>query len=234
MALPKLETPTYTLTLPSNDEEVKYRPFLVKEQKRIMMAQESENEKEMIDAMKQLIRDCTFKKVDPNVCPVFDAEYIFLQIRSKSVGEKVRVNVTCPDDKKTKVTVTLNLDDIECNMTEEHTNIVEITDKVKIFFNYPLLSSFKSIEKINQTEAMFNLVSKSIKEIHFDDKIFNKIDMSEKELTDFIESLSTEQFKRISDFFETMPRLRHVVKVTNPETKVEGEVLLQGLQSFLV
>jgi hypothetical protein len=119
-------------------------------------------------------------------------------------------------------------------MTEEHTNIVEITDKVKIFFNYPLLSSFKSIEKINQTEAMFNLVSKSIKEIHFDDKIFNKIDMSEKELTDFIESLSTEQFKRISDFFETMPRLRHVVKVTNPETKVEGEVLLQGLQSFLV
>jgi hypothetical protein len=234
MALPKLETKTYTLTLPSTGKDIKYRPFLVKEQKILLMAQESKNDDELIDSMGQLIRDCTFNEIDPETCPMFDAEYIFLKLRAKSVGETAEVQVTCPDDKKTKVTVTLNLDDIECNMTEEHTNIVEITDKVKIFFNYPLLSSFKSIEKINQTEAMFNLVSKSIKEIHFDDKIFNKIDMSEKELTDFIESLSTEQFKRISDFFETMPRLRHVVKVTNPETKVEGEVLLQGLQSFLV
>ena len=144
MALPKLETKTYTLTLPSTGKEIKYRPFLVKEQKTLLMAQESNSDSETIDAMSQLIKDCTFDKVDPKVCPLFDAEYIFLKLRSKSVGEKTEVKVTCPDDEKTKVNVTLNLEDIECTMTDSHSNIVEITDNVKIVFGYPLLNSFQN------------------------------------------------------------------------------------------
>ena len=234
MALPKLETPVYTLNMPSTDEEVKYRPFLVKEQKTLMMAQESKVDSEIVDSMNQLIKDCTFGGVNPTTCPMFDAEYIFLKLRAKSVGEKVNITVTCPDDKETTVVVSLNLDDIECNMTEDHTNVVEIADEVKVFFNYPLLSSYKNIDKESDVTSLFNMIASCIKEIHFGEKIFNKVDMSEKDVTEFIESLSTIQFKKISDFFETMPRLRHAVEVTNPNTKVKSEVVIQGLQSFLV
>ena len=234
MALPKLETKTYTLTLPSTGEEIKYRPFLVKEQKTLLMAQESKKEDEIVDAMSQLINDCTFGKVDPKTCPMFDAEYIFLKLRAKSVGETAQIQVTCPDDEKTKVNVVVNLNEIECNMTDDHTNEVQVTDKVKIIFNYPLISSFKNMKESNQTESMFNIICDSISEIHFDGQVFNKVDMSKKEITEFIESLTTEQFQDISKFFDTMPKLRHVVEVTNPETKVKSEVVIQGLQSFLV
>tara|TARA_B100000287_G_scaffold168232_1_gene158748 strand:- start:1182 stop:1886 length:705 start_codon:yes stop_codon:yes gene_type:complete len=234
MALPKLETKTYTLTLPSTGEDIKYRPFLVKEQKTLMMAQESKSDTEIIDAMNQLISQCTFGKVNPKTCPMFDAEYIFLKLRAKSVGETAQVQVTCPDDEKTKVNVVVNLNEIECTMTDDHTNEIQITDRVKIIFNYPLISSFKNTKEDNQTEYMFNIISDSISEIHFDGKVFNKVDMSKKEITEFIESLTTEQFEDISKFFETMPKLRHVVEVTNPETKVKSEVVIQGLQSFLV
>jgi hypothetical protein len=234
MALPKLETKTYTLTLPSTGEEIKYRPFLVKEQKTLMMAQESKVDSEIVDSMNQLIKDCTFEGVNPTTCPMFDAEYIFLKLRAKSVGEKVNITVTCPDDEETTVVVSLNLDDIECNMTDDHTNVVEIADEVKVFFNYPLLSSYKNIDKESDVTSLFNMIASCIKEIHFGEKIFNKVDMSEKDVTEFIESLSTIQFKKISDFFETMPRLRHAVEVTNPNTKVKSEVVIQGLQSFLV
>jgi len=234
MALPKLETKIYTLTLPSTGEEIKYRPFLVKEQKTLLMAQESKTDDEIVDAMSQLISDCTFGKVNPTTCPMFDAEYIFLKLRAKSVGENVEIQVTCPDDKKTKVNVSLNLNDIECNMEDDHINVIQLTDKVKIVFTYPLLSSFKNVKDSNQTESLFNIISDSISEIHFDEQIYNKVDMSKKELTEFIESLTTEQFESISKFFESMPKLRHVVEVTNPNTKVKSEVVIQGLQSFLV
>ena len=233
MALPKLETKTYTLTLPSTGEDIKYRPFLVKEQKTLLMAQESKNNNELIDAMTQLINDCTFGKVDPKTCPMFDAEYIFLKLRAKSIGEKTEIQVTCPDDKKTKVSVSLNLEEIECTMTDSHSNIVEITDTVKIVFGYPLLNSFQNTNNKNQTEIMFDMIADCVKEIHYGEDIYNKVDMSSKELTEFIDSLNTEQFKGISDFFETMPKLRHAVEVINPETKVKGEVVIQGLQSFL-
>ena len=139
MALPKLETKTYTLTLPSTGEDIKYRPFLVKEQKTMLMAQEANSDSETLDSMSQLISDCTFGKVDPKNCPMFDAEYIFLKLRAKSVGETANIQVTCTDDEKTKVNVNINLDEIECTMTDEHTNIVSLTDNFKIFFNYPLL-----------------------------------------------------------------------------------------------
>ena len=234
MALPKLETKTYTLTLPSTGEDIKYRPFLVKEQKTMLMAQEAEGTSELSDAMGQLINDCTFGKVDPKTCPMFDAEYLFLKIRAKSVGEKTDIQVTCPDDKETKVSVSLNLDEIECNITDDHTNIIEITDTVKMVFNYPLLSSFKDMDNGNSAESVINLISKCVHEIHYGETIYNKVDITEKELTEFIESLSTQQFEKVTNFFQTMPRLRHIVEVTNPKTKVKSEVTIEGLQSFLV
>ena len=234
MALPKLEVKTYNLTLPSTGEEIKYRPFLVKEQKTLLMAQESKKDDEIVDAMSQLINDCTFGKVDPKKCPMFDAEYIFLKLRAKSIGEKADIQVTCPDDNETKVNVSVNIDEVECNMTVDHSNIVEITDTVKMIFNYPLLNSFKNIKVDNRTESLFNMINQCIKEIHYGENIYHKIDVSDDDLTEFVESLSSEQFKKVSDFFETMPRLRHPIEVTNPQTKVKSEIVLEGLQTFLV
>ena len=235
MALPKLETPTYTLLMPSTDEEIKFRPFLVKEQKRMLMAQESENTSEMVDAVNQLIQDCTFNKVDTKKIAMFDAEYIFLQIRSKSVGSKIDVQVTCPDDKETKVPVNIDLDDIKVAMMEEHTNEIQLTPEIKIVFKYPLLSTFTKYTKSSDTAKMiFDLTADCIEEVHFNDEVTNKVDMSKKELDEFLESLSTEQFGMLVKFFETMPRLRHRIEVTNPKTEVTSEVMLEGIQSFLV
>ena len=183
MALPKLETPTYTLLMPSTDEEIKFRPFLVKEQKRMLMAQESEDSTEMVDAVNQLIQDCTFNKVDTKKIAMFDAEYIFLQIRSKSVGSKVDVQVTCPDDKETKVPVNIDLDDIKVAMMEEHTNEIQLTDEIKIVFKYPLLDTFTKYTKSSDTAKMiFDLTADCIEEVHFNDEVTNKVDMSKKEL----------------------------------------------------
>ena len=204
MALPKLETKTYTLTLPSTGEDIKFRPFLVKEQKILLMAQESKNTSEIADAMSQLISDCTFGKVDPKTCPMFDAEYIFLKLRAKSVGETAQVQITCPDDDKTKVNVTINLEEVECNMTEDHTNIVEVTDNIKIIFNYPLLSTYQNNElEEDKTKKIFSMLVECIQEIHHGDKVYNRIDVSKKELNEFIDSFDTTQFKTVSNFFET-------------------------------
>ena len=233
MALPKLETKTYTLTLPSTGEDIKYRPFLVKEQKTLLMAQEAKTSSETVDAMSQLINDCTFGKVNPKTCPIFDAEYIFLKLRAKSVGEKARVQVTCEDDGETTVYVDVNLDEVECNMIDNHSNTVEITENIKMIFNYPLLKDFNHISGDKAT-AVFSLIRDSVKEIHFEDKVYNKIDMSKKELDEFIDSLNTQQFKKITNFFDSMPRLRHVINVVNPKTKIENEIVIEGLQSFLV
>ena len=189
----------------------------------------------MADAMSQLISDCTFGKVDPKTCPMFDAEYIFLKLRAKSVGETAQVQITCPDDDKTKVNVTINLEEVECNMTEDHTNIVEVTDNIKIIFNYPLLSTYQNNElEEDKTKKIFSMLVECIQEIHHGDKVYNRIDVSKKELNEFIDSFDTTQFKKVSDFFEPMPRLRHIVEVTNPETKVKSEVPIEGLASFLV
>ena len=235
MALPKLETPVYTLNLPSTDEEVKYRPFLMKEQKRMMMAQESENDTEIIDAINQLIIDCTFNKVNPKKIAMFDAEYVFLKIRSKSVGSKVELNITCPDDKITTVPYTIDLEEINVAMMEEHTNEIQLTDDIKIVFKYPLLDTFTKYNKeSNSSKMLFSLTAECIEEVHFKEEVTNKVDMTKKDLDEFIESLSTEQFMVLVKFFETMPRLRHKIEITNPKTKVTSEVMLEGIQSFLV
>jgi len=234
MALPKLETPVYTLNLPSTDEEIKFRPFLVKEQKRLMMAQESDSTTETIDAITRLINDCTFNKLDGNKIAMFDAEYVFLQVRSKSVGSKVELNITCPDDKKTKVPHTLDLDEINVAMFDDHTNEVQLTENIKVIFKYPLLSTFtKYSTKSSTADMMFKLIEECIDEVHFKEEITNRVDMSSKELTEFIESLSTDQFMQMTKFFETMPRLRHKIEVKNPKTEVTSEVMLEGIESFL-
>jgi len=233
MALPKLETKTYTLTLPSTGEEIQYRPFLVKEQKTLLLAQESKDSKEIVNAVSSLIDSCTYGKIDAQTCPIFDAEYIFLKVRAKSVGETVDLVATCPDDKETQVNFTLDLNDIEVQMTDDHINIVEITDEVKMVFNYPILKSAVLYATDTRTDIMFDVVRDCVKEIHFGENVYNKIDMSNKELSDFIDSLSSEQFLKVMNFFETMPKLRHVVEVENPKTKVKSEILLEGLQNFL-
>ena len=234
MALPKLETPTYELVLPSTNEKIKFRPFLVKEQKILIMAQESKDDTQIADAMGQLVSSCTFGQIDADVSPMFDIEYIFLRLRGKSVGETVELSLLCPDDEKTYAKTKLNLEDVGVHMTADHTNEVNISDKVKVVFNYPLLKNMKDVTvDSSEMERMFRLLNKCIREIHFSDKIYNRVDMTDLEIDEFINSMNTEQLQDIIKFFNTMPKLRHAVKITNPKTKVTSEVVLEGLQSFL-
>ena len=232
--LPKLDTPTYRLTLPSTKEEIQYRPFLVKEQKLLMMAQESENENEIIDMVSQIVNACTFEKIDVDTSPMFDIEYIFLQIRGKSVGEKIDLNLTCPDDEKTSVPVQVDINDISVLMSEEHNSEVDLNNDIKMAFRYPLLKDVKGIPaNTKDVDLIFHLLNSCIESIKHEDETYNRVDISEKELTEFIDSLTGEQFERITEFFQTMPKLRHVIPVKNPKTEVESEVVVEGLASFL-
>ena len=232
MALPKLETPTYELELPSTGEKVKYRPFLVKEQKILMLAQESDNDAQTFEMMAQLINSCTFNKINVSQSPVFDVEYIFLKLRAKSVGETTTINVLCPDDNVTYASVKINIDEIDVQMIDEHTNEVYITDNIKLTMNYPLLNDMKGV-KLGNTQHIFNLLKKCIGQIQHGDETHNRVDIQDKELDEFIDNLNTEQFEKIVNFFNTMPKLRHVVTVNNPKTKKESQVILEGLESFL-
>ena len=232
--LPKLDTPTYRLTLPSTKKEIQYRPFLVKEQKLLMMAQESEDDNQVIDMVSQVVSACTFEKIDVNTSPMFDIEYIFLQIRGKSVGEKIDLNITCPDDEKTSVPVQVDINDISVLMNQEHNNEIDITNDIKIVFRYPLLKDVKGIpSNTKEVDLIFHLLNSCIESIKHGDETYNRVDISEKELTEFIDSLTGEQFERITDFFQTMPKLRHVIPVKNPKTEVVSEVVVEGLASFL-
>ena len=233
MALPKLNTPTYELEQPSTGEKIKYRPFLVKEQKTLMMAQESEDDKEIKEALASLIRGCTFGDINPYELPIFDVEYFFLRIRGKSVGEKVDLNLLCPDDNETRVSKTINLEDINVNMKVGHTNQVEITDSIKMVMRYPTLDDLTEISsEMDKSEDIFSLIKRCVHEIHDGEKVYNRVDMSSSELEEFIDSLTGEQFEKLSDFFETMPKVQHSVEVTNPKTKKKGEVVIEGIQSF--
>ena len=232
MALPKLTTPTYELDLPSTGEKIKFRPFLVKEQKLLMMAEESKNDKQIAETIQQLIGSCTYGKIDALVSPIFDIEYVFLQLRMRSVGANIEVNITCPDDKKTEVPMKINLEDVKVLNDEKHTNIVQITDKIKMIMGYPQLIDMQSMR--NTTENMFNLLTKCVIEIHDGDTIHNKADISDKELGEFMDSFNTEQLANVMEFFDTMPKVRHIINVTNPKTKVVSEVVLEGMDNFLV
>ena len=234
MALPKLNTPTYELELPSTGEILKYRPFLVKEQKLLLIAQESGEEKQIANAMGELVNSCTFGKVNAKSAPMFDIEYLFLKIRGKSVGEKVKLNLICQDDGKTTVPYELNLEDVECQVQDDHSNEIQINEDIKIVFRYPLLNDLQNVKaSAGDAEKTFHFMECCIDSIHSGDDVFQRIDIKDKELSDFIEQFTNEQFEKITQFFNTMPKLRHVVKVTNPKTKKKNEILLEGLESFL-
>ena len=234
MALPKLKTLEYTLKLPSTQEEIKYRPFLVKEQKILMIAQESGEESQIASAVGQLVDGCTFGSVDANLSPMFDIEYVFLQLRSKSVGSKITLNVTCPDDNKTKVEVEVDIDDIQVQMSLEHSQDIEITDNINIHFRYPRLKDLQGMPgELSDFEKTLILVVECVETITSGEELINRVDMTHDEIVEFVDSMNSTQMENVLKFFETMPKVRHVIDVTNPKTKVKGEVLLEGLESFL-
>ena len=234
MALPKLNTPTYELELPSTGEKIKYRPFLVKEQKILMMAQEGKDEQELNLAMTGLVSDCTFGTVDATNSPMFDVEYIFLRVRGKSVGEKVTLSLICPDDGKTEVPYELNLEEVGVTMTDNHSNIVKVNDEVTIHFRYPYMKDMLGLatdEK--ETNKVFHILTTCITSIHYGDDVYNKVDLSDKDINDFVDQLTTEQFEKVMEFFNSMPKIRHTVTFVNPKTNAINEVVLEGLESFL-
>ena len=233
MALPKLDTPTYELEQPSTGEKIKYRSFLVKEQKTLMMAQESGDDKQIRDALASLITGCTFEIIDPYKVPIFDVEFLFLRIRGKSVGEKIDLSLLCPDDNKTRVDKSINLEDIDVNMKVGHTNEIDITDKIKMIMRYPTLSDMNDMNPDTANSIdVFKMIKRCVHEIKDGETVYNRVDMSEKELDEFIDSLNGKQFEGVTEFFDTMPKVQHSVEVTNPKTKKKGEVVIEGIQSF--
>ena len=232
MALPKLDTPTYSMTLPSTGEEIKYRPFLVKEQKLMLIAQDAKNVKETYNNLKQIIESCTFSKVDIDNSPIFDIEYMFLRVRSKSVGSKANISIVCPDDGETNQLVEVDLDEIDIQIDEEHTNKIIISDDITVIMKYPTLKVTTIVEEDNAS-SMIDMITKCIHEIHHGETIYTSADMNDKEKKEFLESFSIQQFEKLTEFFNTMPKIRHYVKVKNPKTEVESDVLIEGLESFL-
>ena len=236
MALPKLTTPEYTLVVPSTGEEIKYRPFLVKEEKILLIALESEDQNQINDAVLNIVSECTFGKISGTDTPVFDMELAFVRIRGKSVGEKVTLSLLCPDDEKTRVSYDLNLDDVDVQMTDDHTNVVELTDNISLVMKYPTVKDSYSIsdDEGSQTVKIFDMLKRCIVEIHDGEEIHNVIDVSKKELTEFFESMTQQQFELLQEFFNTMPKLRHAIEIKNPKTKKKNEILLEGLGDFFV
>ena len=237
MSLPKLQTPEYILEVPSTGEEIKYRPFLVKEEKLLLIALESEDQKQINNAIQDLVKSCTFDKIGHKDTPIFDIEFCFLKIRSKSVGEKSTISVTSPDDGKTKVDVTINYDDVKVQMNEKHSPEVKITDEITLVMRYPtlhdaMLGSMVDDKEISDTEQVFLMVRECMFEVHHKDDITNMVDVTDKEKDAFVGDKTNEQFANIREFFDTMPKLRHVVEFKNPKTKKKNEVLLEGLADF--
>ena len=232
MALPKLNTPVYTLELPSTGNELKYRPFLVKEEKILLIAMESDDEKQINEAVMNIVNECTFGEIGDPDTPLFDLEYVFLRIRGKSVGEEVSLSVICPDDEKTRVNVKLNLEDVGIQMTEDHTNIVQLTDKISLVMKYPTLNATMGYDALSDTEKVFAMMENCVYEIHDGENVHNIVDISKKELVDFFDSMTQDQFVKVQEFFNTMPKLRHIVQVKNPKTKKKNEVLLEGISDF--
>jgi len=237
MALPKINTPTYELVVPSTDEKIKYRPFLVKEEKVLMMALESKENTQIINAVKEIVRTCTFEAIDLSSRPMFDMEYIFLQIRSKSVGEVSSIKLLAPDDGKTYCNVDIDLSKVEVEVGEGHTPVVDLGDKMGLVMDYPTIDSFDSeaMSEINASN-MLDVIASCISQITEKDgeKVYETKDQTKKEVIDFIEQMNTKQFQEIQKFFDTMPKLKHEVKFTNPKTKVENKVTLSGLNDFFV
>ena len=232
MALPKLASAKFELTLPSTGEKVEYRPFLVKEEKALMIAQQTGKSEDIMRAVKDVITSCTFEKVDAEKLPIFDLEYIFINLRAKSVGEIVKLMVTCPDDNTTKVQVDVDLTKIECHKEVGHDTNIRLTDEIGLIMDYPRVSSVTELDLDNEMESTFKVIKSCVRQVYDSNNVYEKVDMDKNDLDEFIESMSHDQFERVQEFFNTMPKVRHMIKVKNPKTGVDGEVVLEGMQSF--
>ena len=237
MPLPKIATPTYELELPSTGETVKYRPFLVKEEKLLVIALESEDTKQITNAIKTVIKNCIETKgIKVETLPTFDIEYLFLNIRGKSVGEEIDVNIICPDDEETQVQVKINVDDIQVERDENHTNRIKLDDNLMMEMKYPSLEQFIKnnfdLSSNNSIDQSFEVIASCVDKIFNQEEVWSAVDVTKKELMEFLDQMNTTQFKEIEKFFETMPKLSHKIKVKNPKTEVESEVVLEGLSSF--
>ena len=233
MALPKIAVPTYELEIPSNKEKIKYRPFLVKEEKILLLAQEAGEENDILNAIKEIINNCTYEKLNVEKVALFDLEYIFLQIRSKSIGETIELKLLCDDDGETYVDVEIAVEKIKVNFPKDHTNTLQLTDTISLIMLYPQMSALNLVTD-SDTETIFHMIKTSIGQIIDGETIYEQADFTENELDEFIESLSSDHFKQIQNFFETMPKLRHEVKFKNPKTKKQNKVMLEGLNNFFV
>ena len=238
MPLPKISAPTYELVLPSSNKKIRYRPFLVREEKILIMALESEDTKQITEAIKTVIHNCVITRgIKVDKMSTFDIEYLFLNVRGKSVGETVEVNVTCPDDGQTKVPVEIDIDAIKIQKNPKHTNIIKLDDNLSVQMNYPSLdqfieTNFETDSQNTQVDQSLNVIMSCINQVYNEEESWSASDCTKKELKDFIESMNSKQFKDIEAFFETMPKLSHKIKITNPNTKVESEVVIEGLASF--
>ncbi len=227
MSLPKLQIPTYELVLPSTGKKIKYRSFLVKEEKLLMIANETGEKEEMQIAISQIIDNCTFSALDNLSLPMFDVEYIFLNLRAKSVSEVVNINVLCPDDNETYCSVEINLLNIKCRKIIKNENVIKLDDSVGVILNYPTLDIVS-----NNTDDIVYILSKLIKSIYDSDTVYERDDFTENEIIEFVESMTQEQLKRISDFYENVPVIEIEIKVKNPKTGIISDVSLKGLDSF--
>ena len=237
MPLPKIATPTYELELPSTGKTVTYRPFLVKEEKVLVIALESEDTKQITNAIKAVLKNCVLTKgIKVETLPTFDIEYLFLNIRGKSVGEELEVNIVCRDDGETNVPIFINLDDIQVEKDDDHTNQIKLDDDLMMEMKYPSLEQFIKnnfdFQEGNQMDQSFELIATCIDKIYNEDEVWATADCTKKEVKEFLESMNSSQFKEIEKFFESMPKLKHTIEVTNPNTKVKSEVVLEGLASF--
>ena len=237
MPLPTISTPTYELTLPSSNRKIKYRPFLVKEEKILIIAMETQDTKQIARAVKDVLSKCILTKgIKVEKLATFDIEYLFLNIRGKSVGEHIEVMVTCPDDEKTQVPMSINIDDIKIQKEKDHSTDISLDDTYTLRMKYPSLSEFIKNNFDSMTdmkvEDTFELISSCIDQVYSEEETWSHQECTKKELSDFVESLNSNQFKMVENFFTTMPKLSHTVKVTNPNTKVNSEIKLEGLQSF--
>lgn len=237
MALPKIGIPTYELELPSTGKTIKYRPFVVKEEKVLLLALESEDEKEIKNAVKDLIKNCVQSRIKVDDLPSFDLEYIFLKIRAASVSEDITMNVTCQDDNTTQMEVSININDVNVFKPEGHTSKIMLDDNTGIVMKYPGMDRFIESEFLNKdikTEEIFDFIAQSIDQIFNQEEVWDSSTTSKKEMKEFVESLTAKQFEAIQNFYETMPRLLHKFKVINPNTGVESEYTIEGLQNFFV
>ena len=238
MPLPKINTPTYDLTLPSTGKKIKYRPFLVREEKILIMAMESEDMSEITNSIVQILTDCILtENVKVETLSTFDIEYLFLNVRARSVGETVDVNITCPDDEETQVEMTIDIDSIKIQKTRGHKNIIKLDDNLSMKLRYPSLqqfieNNFETGENISEVGQSLSMITSCIDMIYNDEESWESSDYSKKELDEFVEQMNTKQFKQIEKFFTTMPKLSHKLMVKNPNTGVESEVVLEGLAAF--